>query len=66
MKQSLSKENENKLKDIEFLKEDYENEGKEINSPVENVKKLFRIEQIYDLLDYIKICMNIFQIIRKK
>lgn len=54
MKQSLSKENENKLKDIEFLKEDYENEGKEINSFVENVKTLFIIEQIYDLLDYIK------------
>ena len=53
---NISKENKNKLKDIEFLKEDYENEGKEINSSVENVKKNYSELNKYtsDLLDYIK------------
>ena len=53
---NISKENKKTLKDIQFLKEDYENEGKEINSSVENVKKNYSELNKYtsDLLDYIK------------
>jgi len=54
--ESLSKENKNKLKDLEFLKETYENKGNEINSFVENIKKNYSELNKYtkDLLDYIK------------
>jgi len=53
---SLSKENKNKLKDLECFKKAYENEGKEINSAVEKIKKHFSELSKYtkDLLEYIQ------------
>ena len=53
---SLSKENKNKLKDLEQFKKAYENEGKEINSAVDKIKKHFAELSKYtkDILEYIQ------------
>ncbi len=52
----LSKENKNKIKDIECFKKAYENEGKEINSTIQNIRKHFGelSKCTKELLDYIK------------
>ena len=53
---SLSKENKNKIKDLEQFKKAYENEGKEINSAVDKIKKHFAELSKYtkDILEYIQ------------
>ena len=52
----LSRENCNKLKDIECFKKAYENEGKEINSTIIKIKKHFSElnKCTKDLLNYIQ------------
>ena len=53
---SLSKENKNKIKDIECFKKAYENEGKEINSSIVKIRNHFTelSKCTKELLEYIK------------
>ena len=52
----LSRENRNKIKDIECFKKAYENEGKEINTTIDKIKNHFSelSQSTKDLLDYIQ------------
>ena len=52
----LSRENRNKIKDIECFKKAYENEGKEINSTIDKIKNHFSelSQSTKYLLDYIQ------------
>lgn len=56
----LTKENQNKIKDIECFKKAYEDEGKEINSAITKIKKHFSelSKCTKDLLDYIQNIYN--------
>ena len=56
----LSKENCNKIKDIQCFKDAYEKEGKEINSTVNKIKQHFSVLRkcTKDLLEYIQNIYN--------
>ena len=57
---NLSRENKNKIKDIECFKKAYEKEGKEIHSAINEIKKHFSElnKCTKDLLDYIQNIYN--------